>query len=111
MSLSRVKAALVNEIKATRQFKELKQAQSNLNKNKKVKEQLEALQRRQMELFKSKRPARDMERQAKQIENEFQILSRYPEVSRMTKATDSFNKVMGSIYKDISSMLDMELKS
>lgn len=111
MSINHIIQGMVNEIKSTREFKELKQAIKNLDQYTDIKKEIEALQKRQMELLNSKKSPSEIELKMKEIEQQFKVLSKHPEVNRMIKSGNNFNKMMNNIYENISKTLDLELKS
>lgn len=101
---------MVKEIKTTREFKEFKQSINNLGKYKNIKKEIEALQNRQIELLSSKKTQKDKERKMKEIDQQFKILAKHPEVDNMIKSRNKFNKMMNGIYQEINKALDSEFK-
>ncbi len=108
MSLEKSVKMLVNDIKATREYKILKQAVLDLDKYKEVKTQLDSLQKKQMQLYKSKRSQKELESEMQVLSNEYKKLSTRPEVMRMLKAGEEFNKLMGTIYLSMGKLLDSD---
>ncbi len=109
MSIDRTVQGLINEIKLTREFKELKQAIKNLDKYKDIKEEIESLQKKQMELLSSNKSPREAKSNMKIIEQQFKSLSKHPNVNNMIKSKTSFNKMMNNIYEKINKALNSEL--
>lgn len=110
MSINRGVKVLIDEIKSTMEFKKLKEAKLNLNKYKDLKRELETLQRRQMELFKTRKEPQEIEKQANELNQEFQRLTKNPEVLRLVRAGEEFNRMMSRVYQSIGEMLDSELQ-
>ena len=110
MALQGTAKALVREIKNTKEFVELKKAKVDIEKYKDLKEEIERLQKKQMEIFSMNRPKRESERLAAELEQKFKNLSRNPQVSRLVRAGKNFNNMMSKIYKEINDQLDSELK-
>jgi len=110
MNFNQTIKSLVFEIKNTREFNELKQGKAGLDKYSDVKQKIEILQKRQMELFSSNKSTKEIENEVKEINRQFESLSRIPEVRRMVRAGENFNKMMSKIYQDINLMLDSELE-
>lgn len=108
MSLDKSVKLLVDDIKASKEYKTLKQAVRNLDKYKEVKSQMDTLQQKQMQLYKSKRTPKELEAEMKALGNEYKKLSVRPEVMNMLKAGESFNKLMSSIYLNIGKLLDSD---
>ena len=105
MSVNNGMKALVNEIKSTREYKELKQAKANLDKHSNIKQEIQMLQKKQMELYKSNKSEREIQRQTNEINKRFQKLSSISEVERLTQAGENFNKMMNNIYQELYKML------
>ncbi len=108
MSMDKNVKMLVDNIKVTKEFRELKEARKNLDKHTNIKSEMEALENKQMELYNSKLPPKDFELEMKALNDQYKKLSDKPEVMNMVKALESFNKLMNDIYLDISKMLDSE---
>lgn len=109
MSIDKSLRMLVDDIKSSKEFRALQEAKLKLNKYKDVKKDMETLQKRQMQLYNSKRSAKELETDMNALNSEYKRLSNKPEVVNMIKAGEGFNKLMGSIYLDISKKLDGEL--
>lgn len=109
MSIHSGISSLINEIKSTKEYKELKLAKKNIDKYKDLKNSLETLQRKQMNLYKLKKSPKEMEEEAKKISRQFQSLSKNPEISKMVKAGENFTKIMNEVYQEISKQLYLEL--
>ncbi len=102
--------ALVDEIKSTKEFLEFKQARANLNKYRDLKQEVEMLQKKQMMLLKSNKSPKEIQREAKEIDEQFQRLSKNPKVNKVITTGERFNKMISQIFQDISKMLNSELK-
>lgn len=102
---------LVSDIKSTREFIELKQARADLAKYRDLKNQIEELQKKQMELFRSNKHPQEVEYLANELNRQFQSLSKIPEVDRMMKAGTNFNQMITKLYQDINTTLDVAFKS
>ena len=109
MAVNQSVYVLVNEIKSSKEFLDFKEAKANLNKYRDLKREVEMLQKKQMMLLKSNKSPKEIQREAKEIDEQFQRLSKNPEVSKVITAGESFNKMMSKIYQDISKMISSEL--
>lgn len=109
MSINNGIRILVNEIRSTREYKELLKAKSDLNKFGELKQQIKTLQKKQVELYKTNRPQREIERQVNEINKQYKNLSKIEEVDRFMKAAENFNKMMSKIYQEVIKQLDLDL--
>jgi len=101
MSVNNGIKVLANEIRSTKEYKELKEAKSNLDKYTDIKQEIQMLQKKQMELYKSSKAEREIQKQTNEINKRFQKLANIPEVEKLTKSGENFNKMMNKIYQDI----------
>lgn len=102
---------LIHDIKSTREFVELKQARTNIEKYKDLKKQVEELQKKQTELLDPNKSSSEKEYLSNEVNRQFLSLSKIPEVDKLVKAGYNFNQMMTNIYLDINRTLDLELKS
>ena len=102
MSINHIIRGMVNEIKTTREFNEFKQTINNLEQYPDIKKEIETLQKRQIELLRSKKSPTQKEQKIKEIEQQFKILSKHSEVNCMIKCGNNFNKMMSNIYENIT---------
>ena len=109
MSVNSAIKNLANEIKSTREFKKLKQARRKIDKHSNIKRDLQMLQKKQMQLYKSKKSPKQIEKESNEIKRQFQKLSKMAEVNELSKAGEDFNKIMSSVYKELYKILDLEL--
>ncbi|KAB3524859.1 YlbF family regulator [Alkaliphilus serpentinus] len=101
---------VVQQIINTREFMELKDAQRNLNNYPKIKQEVEVFQKKQNEIMSKSSSPQEAEQKLRSLTNEFRNLSQYPEVQKMIKAGERFNKMMQNIYKEINEGLASYLK-
>lgn len=101
---------LMEEVRSTKEFAELKQAKSVIDKNKALKSQVEEFNKQQMLLYSGKLSAKEAEAKVAELNKKFGDISKIPEVDRFLKASKQFNEVMSKVYKSMNDSIDAELK-
>ncbi|QUH18773.1 YlbF family regulator [Alkaliphilus sp. B6464] len=96
---------LVQQVVNTREFMELKEARGNIDRYPQLKQEVEAFQKKQMEIMSRASSPQEAEQMLMRLNDEFTNLAQYPEVNRMIKAGERFNEMMLSIYKEINEIL------
>lgn len=110
MSLNERAKGLAEDLKATKEFIELKQAKIEIGKDKTLKSEVEGFNKQQAVLFSGKLSAKEAEAKTEELNKKFGSLSKIPEVDRYIKASRKFNEMMENVYKSISDSIDRELK-
>ena len=101
---------LVNVIKATAEFAELKQAKAAIDKNKALKSELEEFDKKQHQLLEMKIPAKEAEARTAELNKKFGSLSKIPEVEKYLDASRQVGNMLSKLYKIINDSIESELK-
>lgn len=109
MASTRIARQLVQEVVNTREFMELKEARKNIQRYPQLYQEVEAFQRKQMDIMSRASSPQEAEQMLSQLNNEFQSLSQTPEVRSMIQAGERFNEMIFSIYKEVNEALDSYL--
>jgi cell fate (sporulation/competence/biofilm development) regulator YlbF (YheA/YmcA/DUF963 family) len=100
----------VNAIKSTREFSELIQAKSNIEKNPSLKNEVYEFNRKLGEIYSSNMSANMIETKVSELNKQFGSLSRILEVDRFLKASKAFNDMMAKVYKTVNEAIEADLK-
>lgn len=96
---------LAQQVVNTREFMELREARSNIDRYPQLKQEVEAFQKKQMDIMSRANSPQEAEQMLMKLTNEFKNLSQYPEVNRLIKAGEKFNEMLLNIYKEINDTL------
>lgn len=110
MGLSEKTTELVNTLKTTSEFTELKKSVEVIKRNGALKSEVEGFLSRQKELYGTKLSSKEAEYRALELNTKFSELSRIPEVGSYLKASQKFNDMMSKIYKFIGESIEADLK-
>lgn len=102
---------LVELIKSTSEFSQLKQARSVLDKNRSLRDEMEHFNKRQSELYSGKLSVKEAESRTAELNRKYSELSKIPEVDKLLKASKQFNDMLAKFYKTIGDSLEKELKA
>ena len=111
MNLNQKSIELVNDIKQTNEFIQLKRARANIEKYKDLKNEIELFQKQQMNLFYLNKSENEIAQLSKNLDYKFKNLSSIPEVKQLIRAGKNFNTMLFNVYKNINHTIDLELKS
>lgn len=106
MSINDIVSNLAEAIKATPEFAKLKQANSILQSNAKLKKELDDFNQKQKILYSSKISANEAESRVRELNSAYDSLSKIPEFSRYLSASKEFNEKMNKIYNILGDLLD-----
>ncbi|CAH2214971.1 YlbF family regulator [Tepidibacter aestuarii] len=102
---------LVELICKTDEFKRLKNAKKNIDKNKNLKKQVEDFKKRQLKIQKSKLSKEQLNSEMTRLDHDFKVLHEIPQVNEFFKSTQEFNSMMFNLFKEINILLDSRLNS
>jgi len=102
---------LLSLVKETAEYKDLKQARAVIDKNSTLKNELEAFNKRQTELYSSRMSSKEAEVVISELNKKYGYLSKNPEVEKFLKSLKQFNEMMGKIYKSMGDLIEADLKS
>ncbi|OPJ57006.1 YlbF family regulator [Alkalithermobacter paradoxus] len=108
MSIHQKAKELGDLIKKSKEFIELRESKSVIDKNKELKKKLEEFQKMQMEMYSQNISQKDMQRKAAQLNKTFESMYKIPEINRFLKASKEFNDMMSNIYKVINENIDIK---
>ncbi|MCX7922603.1 MAG: YlbF family regulator [Clostridia bacterium] len=97
-------------IMSTREFSELKQARSTIDKNRELKSKIEDFKKKEESLYSGKLPTNEAQQRAMELKSMFQSLSTIPEIDKFLKAEKDFNSMLQKVYKTIGDTLESTLK-
>lgn len=101
---------LAEVIKTTREFVELKQARSLIEKTANLKDIVVEFNKRQMELYSGRLSAGQAQEKSAQLGKMYENISKVPEIDRFLKALKQFNDMLSGIMKTVNDSLDTEIR-
>ncbi|ACL77188.1 YlbF family regulator [Ruminiclostridium cellulolyticum] len=101
---------LTNAVMGTKEYIELKQAKSVIDKNKALRSKIEDFKKKEDSLYKGKLSSNDAQKRAAELNKIFENLNNIPEVSRFVNAEKSFNDMLQKIYRQVNDTLEASLK-
>ncbi len=101
---------LTNAVMGTKEYTELKQAKSVIDKNKGLRSKIEDFKKKEDALYKGKLSSSDAQKRATELNKIFDNLNSIPEVNRFVNAEKSFNDMLQKIYRQVSDTLEASLK-
>lgn len=100
----------VSAIKSTREFSELIQAKTYIEKNPSLKNEVNEFNRKLGEIYSTNMSTNMIETKVSELNRQFGSLSRIPEVDRFLKASKAFNDMMVKVHKLINESIEADLK-
>lgn len=110
MSLEKEIRDLVNGIKNTDEFKELKNAKADIEKYRGLKDEVDLFQTKQMELYNLNMQGQDAAPLAQEVNRLYRKLSQIPEVSKLLRSGKEFNDMIFKLFQSIHNLIDSELE-
>jgi cell fate (sporulation/competence/biofilm development) regulator YlbF (YheA/YmcA/DUF963 family) len=110
MGLSDKAKELVEAIKNTGEFVELKKARSIVENNTILKDKVVQFNKTQMELYSNKISMKEAEVKRAELDKMLNNMSGIPEINRFLKAVKMFNSMMEGIIKTVNNSLDAEIR-
>lgn len=101
---------LTNAVMGTKEYTELKQAKTIIDKNKELRSKIEDFKKKEDALYKGKLSSSDAQKRATELNKIFENLNSIPEVNRFVKAEKSFNDMLQKIYRQVNDTLEASLK-
>ncbi len=101
---------LTNAVMGTKEYTELKQAKSVIDKNKDLRSKIEDFKKKEDALYKGKLSSGEAQKRASELNKIFESLNSIPEVSRFINAEKSFNDMLQKVYRQVNSALEASLK-
>jgi cell fate (sporulation/competence/biofilm development) regulator YmcA (YheA/YmcA/DUF963 family) len=96
----------------TREYIELKQAHSSINKNPGLKKKVEEIKKKQQELLMQYKPGQNnLEPKILEINAELKNILVFPEANRYFAAGNNFNLMISKIYTNINEAIECDLKN
>lgn len=112
MNLTDKARELTEAVKKTREYIELKQAQSLLNKNPVLKKKVEEIIKKQQELMVNyKSGQEELKAKIMQLNEESSKIAQIPEVGNYLTAIRNFNNMMSNVFKTINNLIEYDLKN
>lgn len=99
-----------NAVMGTKEYSELKQAKSVIDKNKDLRSKIEDFKKKEDALYKGKLSAGEAQKRATELNKSFESLNSIPEVSRFVNAEKAFNDMLQKVYRQVNSALEASLK-
>lgn len=97
-------------VKKTREYVELKQAHSLINKNPGLKKKVEEIKKKQQEILMQYRPGqKTLEPKILELNEEIKNILVVPEVNRYFAAGNNFNNMISKVYKTINQTIEYDL--
>lgn len=100
----------INNMKSTREYTELLDSKTNIERNLSLKNEVIEFNKRLGEIYSSNKSADVIELRIKELNKQFGSLSRLPEVDRFLKASKAFNDMMFKIYKTMNDSIEADLR-
>ncbi|HEX2926011.1 MAG TPA: YlbF family regulator [Ruminiclostridium sp.] len=110
MSISDKAKELTTAVMGTKEYAELKQAKSVVDKNRELRSRIEDFKKKEESLYKGKLSATEAQKRASDLNTLFENLNTIPEVNRFVKAEKAFNDMLQRVYKLVSDTLESSLK-
>lgn len=110
MSINDKVKELTSEITGTKEYSELKQAKTVIDKSKDLRSKIGEFKKKEESLYKEKLSAGEAQKRAAELNRVFENLTAIPEVKRFVKAEKEFNDLMQRVFKTISDSLESTLK-
>ncbi len=110
MGLSEQILGLAEIVKVSSEFSRLKQSRSIISKNPALTNEIEELFSSQRQLLAGSLSAKESELSLKQLNTQYEKLSKVPEVGNYIKALNDFNQMMSKIFNKMNEYLEKELK-
>ncbi len=101
---------LTNAVMGTKEYTELKQAKSVIDKNKELRSKIEDFKKKEDALYKGKLSSSDAQKRATELNKIFENLNSIPEVNRFVKAEKSFNDMLQKVYRQVNDTLEASLR-
>lgn len=101
---------LTSAITATKEYSELKQAKTVIDKSKDLRGKIGDFKKKEESLYKEKLSASEAQKKASELNKVFEGLTAIPEIKRFVKAEKDFNDMMQRVFKAISDSLESTLK-
>lgn len=105
MDVNKQAKALASSIKMSKEFIELNNSKSILERNRNLKKQLDSYLYKQTNIYSRYQPGQQMEEKLAQLNKEYENFFRSSEVNNYLLAAQRFNEMMEKIYKYIESEL------
>lgn len=102
---------LAMTVMGTREYTELKQAKSTIDKNRELKGRIEDFKKKEQALYTGNLSSSEAQQRSVELENTFKCLSSVPEIDKFLKAEKEFNNILQKVYKTIGDTLESNLKS
>lgn len=100
----------INNMKSTREYAELLDSKTNIERNLSLKNEVIEFNKRLGEIYSSNKSADVIELRIKELNKQFGSLSRLPEVDRFLKASKVFNDMMFKVYKTMNDSIEADLR-
>lgn len=100
----------INSMKSTREYIELLQTKTNIERNLSIKNEVIEFNKRLGEIYSSNKSADIKELRLKELNKQFGSLSQLPEVDRFLKASKAFNDMMVKVYKTMNDSIEADLR-
>jgi Uncharacterized conserved protein len=110
MTLNDKTKELATSVMGTKEYLELKQAKSIIDKNKELRTKIEDFKKKEEALYKGKLSANEAQKRASDLNRIFESLNAIPEVSRFVRAEKAFNDLIQRVYKSVNDALELSLK-
>lgn len=111
MSLTDKMNGFMEAVKKTREYIELKQAQSLIHQNPMLKKKVDEVIKKQRELLvQNKLEQEKLNAKILEVNDEFKKIAMIPEVNRYFAAGNNFNNMMSKIFKTINDSIQSDLK-
>lgn len=101
---------LTNAVMGTKEYTELKQAKSVIDKNKELRSKIEDFKKKEDALYKGKLSSSEAQKRATELNKIFENLNSIPEVNRFVNAEKSFNDMLQKVYRQVNDTLEASLK-
>jgi len=111
MSLINKAMDFVDAIRETREFNELRQSQSLIDKNPTLKKKMVEIKRKRQEILSINKPRQEIEAKILEINEELNKLSEIPEINRYLLAGKNFNSMISKIFKTITDSIGHDLNN
>ncbi len=110
MGLNEGTRDFIKVIKSTREFNELIQAKSYIEKNTSLKNEVSDFNKRLAKIYSSNNSPSAVKAKVSELNRQFGSLSKIPEVDRFLKTSKVFNDMMVKVYKSMNESVEAELK-
>ncbi len=101
---------LSKAVMGTKEYIELKQAKSVIDKNKELRSKIEDFKKKKEALYKGKLSTSEAQKRAAELNKIFENLNSIPEVNRFVNAEKSFNDMLQKVYRQVNDALEASLK-